>query len=70
MDEEARRIMLRALRQIAQWDQALQDRTVRDGNTLAMWRGCVAVASLALEDIGEPKEAPGEASFRVWPDHA
>jgi len=40
-----------ALREVAEWDQHLEDRIAADGieAALAMWRGCVGTAKFALE---------------------
>jgi hypothetical protein len=37
-----------ALQDIGAWSQELQDEVERNGDTLAMWRGCVAQARAAL----------------------
>ncbi len=39
-----------ALRDIGNWSQEIQDAAEKDGAGLAMYRGCVALANLALKD--------------------
>ena len=45
------KIAIEALENIAMWTQGLQDELEKANGGISMWRGCIAVASLALEKI-------------------
>lgn len=42
-----------ALRSIAIWSQEQQDLAEQQGLGIALWRGCVAEAAAALEELGD-----------------
>lgn len=49
-------IAIAALKDISIWSQSLQDMTNTYGAGIAMWRGCVGVANMALKKLGIKKD--------------
>jgi len=46
----------KALADIGTWEQKSQDWVVKTDNGLGMWRGCIAVANMTLEEGGDAVE--------------